>query len=316
MTIRTEQKITESAAKVTFVVILAVFLWALYALPEVVVANSHPRYGLIGSAGLLLTVILILAALVLGIQWSLGGFRPPSWGTTGLQVLAWLVIAFGLKSLFVSIYVSLPTVPLMESFPWARIRLFLYSLYVLRIGVEWQLRFQGDWVHRRFAGIIKTLWRLPLPKNERIAAWLFIADGCICLLLPAIQSPAVIAWGFVTGTSASAAYVMYALAELPLGIGLLHRNELSKMLVRAYLTAGAINLLIYAVLPGRGYRTDLLLSTFAPGLAGSQFDLATTVFWLLLGLAVVARLTLIWLLFPETITPLNRAFRRLTDRSA
>lgn len=302
-------------AKALLIFYLCAFGWILAQAPSVLVAvGVSPRMGLV-PLSVVLGVILILAVLAWGIDRALKGFLLPGWGLIALRILSCLVLADGFATLVFSLTAPLPGQSNLpgQIYPGARLGLFLYALYLLRIGVEWFYRFHPQWTKRHIIDAIRMPELPPLSRGVRIAAWLFIADGCLCFLLSLLRWPAAVVGDFKTGVNASMVYAAYCLAELLLGVGVLRRSELIRKLALAYLAVGILNVLSYVLIPGTEDRLVELLGAVTPGLAGTPFEFALTMFWILMTFVLFSRVALIWPLIPLRRMPLMRALRRPSE---
>jgi hypothetical protein len=299
-------------AKSLLIFYLCAFAWILAQAPSLIVAvGVSPRAGFANLA-VVLGVILILAFLAWGIDRALKGFLLPGWGLILLRIFSWFVLVDGLATLVFSVTAPLPGQSNLQGqiHPGARLGLFLYALYLLRVGAEWFYRFHPQWTRRYIIDALRMPQLPPLSRGARLAAWLFIADGCLCFLLALLQWPAAIAGDFKTGMTASAVYAVYCLSELLLGVGVLRQRELIRKLAIGYLAIGILNVLSYVLIPRTEDRLVDLLATATPGLAGAPFEFALMMFWVLMTVALFSRVALIWPLLSVPRMPLARALRR------
>jgi hypothetical protein len=298
-------------AKALVIFYLCAFGWILAQAPSVIVAvGVSPRVGL-AAFSVVFGMILILAALAWGMDRALKGFLLPGWGLIALRILSWFVLVDGLATLVFSVAAALPGQSNLpgQIYPGARLGLFLYALYLLRIGAEWFYRFH-QWTKRHILDAIAMPGLPPLSKGVRVAAWLFIADGCLCFLLALLRWPAAVAGEFKMGVNASTVYSVYCVAELLVGVGVLRHSELMRKLALGYLAIGILNVLSYVLIPGAEDRLVELLGAVTPGLAGPPFEFTLKLFWILMTFALFSRVALIWPLLSVRRMPLARALRR------
>jgi hypothetical protein len=299
-------------AKALVIFYLCAFGWILAQAPSVIVAvGVSPRVGL-AAFSVVFGMILILAALAWGMDRALKSFLLPGWGLIALRILSWFVLVDGLATLVFSVTAPLPGQSNLpgQIYPGARLGLFLFALYLLRIGAEWFYRFHPQWTRRHIVDAIAMPGLPPLSKGVRVAAWLFIADGCLCFLLALLGWPAAVAGEFKMGVNASTVYAVYCVAELLLGVGVLRHSELMRKLALGYLAVGILNVLSYVLIPGAEDRLVELLGAVTPGLAGPPFEFMLKLFWILMTFALFSRVALIWPLLSVRRMPLARALRR------
>jgi hypothetical protein len=148
-----------------------------------------------------------------------------------------------------------------------------YGLLAL-IGGLWLYYFNTFGVKAQFSGSGPVQPPGGRPFSVTMIAWLLLSGGALCGVFALLPFPAVLGGWMVTGWAARLFYAGVALIELWLGWGLLRLRPLSRVLSIACFVLGAVNSLLFALLPGAAARVAASMAVFSPGLrygSTSQF---------------------------------------------
>ncbi len=227
-------------------------------------ATPFLKYTLFITSGLLLG----LAAW--GIATAIGLFRLRSWARASILVFSGLLLFFGAISALFIVFIP---IPVQENVPHqfmvgVRIGVAMFYLLWVGVGLWWLYLFNKAAVKKQFLGDLPATDRSPKPLSITVIAWFLLVGGILMPFWALLRMPAAVFGLVLTGWKGSLVYLVYAAAEVYLGLGLLKLKPLSRTLAVYFFLFGILNSLLFAVLPGRAARMATLMESFSPTMPG------------------------------------------------
>jgi hypothetical protein len=207
--------------------------------------NDVPPY--VRVAGLV-TAGAMLALATWGVTTAIGLIRLRRWARVCILVFSvFMVLTFG-SGAIVMAFLPLPSPPNVPPGLMTGIRIGIVCIYgiLALIGGWWLYLFNRAAVVAQFA---------PGPPPARplsvsMIAWFLVFGGVVCFVYTWLPFPAMLFGFMIKGWPAMTIYLLLALLQLWLGIGLLRLRPLSRVLTIGFFLLGALNSLAFALLPG------------------------------------------------------------------
>jgi len=207
-----------------------------------------------------------------GIATAVGLLRLCAWARWSILAFSVMLTFIGAVTALCMLFVPLPRTPGVPPDFTRGIVAGMACFYALLalIGGFWLYFFNTSKVKTQFArgGIIQPPGGRPFSLT--MIAWLILSGGALCSVCAFLPLPAVLGGWMITGWMARLFYAGIALIELWLGWGLLRLRPLSRVLSIAFFVLGAVNSLLFALLPGAEARIAASLAVFSPGLRYSS----------------------------------------------
>jgi hypothetical protein len=208
-----------------------------------------PSYARV--AGLVMAgVMLALAAW--GITTAVGLLRLRRWARVCILVFSAVMALCCGSAALVTAFAPMPSPPNVPPGLMTGVRIGLVCFYgiLTLIGGWWLYLFNRAAVVAQFA---------PGPPPARplsvsIIAWFLVFGVVVCFAYVWFPFPAVLFSFAIAGWPARTVYLLYALLQLWLGIGLLRLRPLSRVWAIGYFVFGLLNGFSFAVLPGAAAR--------------------------------------------------------------
>jgi hypothetical protein len=173
-----------------------------------------------------------------------------------------------------------------------------FWLTFLSIGVWWLIFFFLPKVRSQFeptplsempltggaSAIEQTQNRAARPISITIIAWLLLAGGLLIPLSLLLHAPAIFFTRLLTGRSAVALFLSFAILQVCIGLGLLRLKPAARVGAIAYLAFGFLNSLIFIAAPGRHERAAAITQSqhaMFPWIPQPQFQFDPTGFELM-----------------------------------
>ncbi|MDR3717521.1 MAG: hypothetical protein P4K98_01885 [Bryobacteraceae bacterium] len=202
----------------------------------------------------------VLAALsVWGIWTAVAIFRRRGWARVSIVVFAALLTFIGASASLVILFMPFPaqggvSQRMMDTARWG-IAGFYGVLAV--IGVWWLVLFNLGSTKEYFAQASHS--EPPArPLSVSVIAWWLLAGSLMCMAPAVMRAPAVVFGVVMTGWSALAAYLAFAVAQLLLGTGLLRLKEPARLAAIAYFCLTALSAVLALAPPGFAARMQIM----------------------------------------------------------
>jgi hypothetical protein len=202
----------------------------------------------------------ILAALsAWGIWTAVGIFRRRGWARISVVVFAALLTFIGASASLVILFMPFPaqggvSQRIMDAARWG-IAGFYGVLAV--IGVWWLVLFNLGSTKEYFAQA-STSEPPARPLSVSVIAWWLLAGSLMCVAPAVMRVPAVVFGVVMTGWGALAAYLVFVVAQLLLGTGLLRLKEPARLAAIAYFCLTALSAVLALAPPGFAARMQIM----------------------------------------------------------
>jgi len=207
-----------------------------------------------------------------GIATAVGLLRLCGWARWSMLAFSVLLTFFGAAAALGAIFGAAAPAPGVAPDLMRGILLGVGAFYAVLalLGGFWLYYFNTSAVKAQFSSAGPTQPPGGRPFSVTMIAWLMLPGGALCCVFAFLPFPAVLGGWMVTGWAARLFYAGVALIELWLGWGLLRLRPLSRVLSIAFFVLGAVNSLLFALLPGAAARVAASLAIFSPGLRYSS----------------------------------------------
>jgi len=212
------------------------------------------------AAGIIGLAFLVLFS-IWGVATGIGVFFLKRWARVSIIVFGVFLVFGGFLGALVTLVMPLPSTGPNAGGSFVAIKIGIAVFYLLMgaIGLWWVLLFNSRSVKTQFAGGQLLTDGTGRPVSISIIAWLLMLG---CAFIPfslAMRLPMIFLGKLLTGWTAASVYVLFAAAQLYIGIGLLRLNPRSRVLGIYYSVFGAANgILVYAP-PGREARLAAMM---------------------------------------------------------
>lgn len=249
-------------------------------LPAGVQQTSFNRYVMLFAAG------LFGALGVWGIVTAVGLFQMKPWARISTLIFSGGLVFYAACSLFFALlFPAFAPGDLSESFVRGMmIGMGVFYGALLAIGIWWLVLFNRAAIKAQFYGGTVPVEPFPLPLSITTIAWLLLTT---CIFFPFCMFtdwPATFLGWIVTGWRAKALFVMYGVAGVAAGYGLLKRRTWAYWLTMGYLVLALLNMLVFYGLPGAQDRTEELNRMVIPKGMNMDVPQVTPQFGILMGL--------------------------------
>jgi len=252
-------------------------------LPAGVQQTSFNRYAMLFTAG------LFSALGVWGIVTAIGLFRMKPWARISTLIFSGGLVFYAACSLFFALLLPVfAPADLPESFVRGMmIGMAVFYGALLAIGIWWLVLFNRPAIKAQFYGGTMPVEPFPLPLSITTIAWLLLTTCIFFPLLMFTDWPATFLAWIATGWLAKALYLVYGVAGVAAGYGLLKRKTWAYWLTVGYFGFGLLSLLVFYGLPGAQGRTEELSRMVIP--KGMNVDVPQVTPWegVLMGLVGV-----------------------------
>ncbi len=263
----------------TLLVAALVGLVTQMPMPAGVQQTPLDRYVLLSTAG------LFGALGIWGILTAIGLFRMKPWARMSTLIFSGGLVFCAACSLgFVFL---VPTfIPGGEQLPFLRgiiVGMAVFYGLLLLIGIWWLVLFNRAVIKAQFYGGAVPVEPFPVPLSITTIAWFLLTT---CVLFPFFlftDWPSfVLAW-VVTGWMAKLLYLVYGVAGVAAGFGLLKRRTWGYWLTVGYFGFGLLSLLVFYGLPGAQARIDELNRMIIPEGTNVDVPQVTPLFGIIMG---------------------------------
>jgi hypothetical protein len=265
----------QRSAGVTAVGVVAIIggaLTCLFALFAAFAAVMIPQLPNKTPTAFPAAVLGVEAAVFLGVgAWAIasaiGLLRLKNWARISILVLGGLLVGFGFCGLFGAVMLTvmpMPTPPGKEvphSF-MAVVGAIMaaWCLIQMAVGIWWLVLLNRKAVKQQFLGEGVTQAVGGRPVSITVIAWFMTVSGVLSIpFYLATRYPAMLFGMLIHGWLAKAFYLLYLLASVAIGIGLLRLKPLSHTLALWFYVFGLVNLAANLLLPGAHARFEALL---------------------------------------------------------
>jgi hypothetical protein len=155
---------------------------------------------------------------------------------------------------------------------------------LLAIGIWWLILFNRAAIKAQFYGGTVPVEPFPIPLSITTIAWLLLTTCIFFPFLVFTEWPATFLAWIVTGWAAKVLYLVYGVAGVAAGYGLLKRRVWAYWLTAGYLVLALANMVAFYGLPGAQARIDALDQFIAPQGIGVDTPRVTPLFGSLMGL--------------------------------
>lgn len=263
----------------------AVFgLLTLMPPPAGVQQTEFERYAMLFTGG------LFAALSIWGIVTAIGLFRMKRWARVSTLVFSAGLICFAILGLIFLGFFFLGLIPLTTppgaSDPILRGAMMgvgaFYGL-LLAISIWWLLLFNRAAIKAQFYGGTVPVEPFPIPLSIQVIAWLLLTTCIFFPFLVFTDWPATFLAWIVTGWAATLLYLVYGVAGVAAGYGLLRRRMWAYWLTVGYLGFALVSMVIFYGLPGAQTRIDELNRMLIPAGANVDVPQVTPLFGILMG---------------------------------
>ncbi|MGH9861389.1 MAG: hypothetical protein ACRD5F_15330 [Candidatus Acidiferrales bacterium] len=236
--------------------------------PETPAAQANP-------AMMRFAMFFVVAFFGLIGLWQLGTafgvWKLKPWGRVSLVVFAGLLVTFQAIGMLMVFFLPMPTDVAGAADFMLAVRVFLFAFYALTagIGVWWLVYFTRPGVKALFSpdGVVPP--ESPRPLSIVIIGWLLATTALLWPLAIYWQWPAILFWKVFTGWGAVAINTVWCAVTLYAGIGLLRWRMNGYYAAIGFYAFGAVNTLVFYLLPGVAERTREMIAAMPFLLADS-----------------------------------------------
>ena len=238
-----------------------------------------------------------------GIVSAVGLLRLKNWARICFAVFGGILALFSLFGAFgmlMTMFVLPPNIPPGSNVPPGLITsiLVIFAVFMLlsaSLGIWWVIYFNRGSLKVQFPGEAASSGSGQLPLGISIVAWFLIVGGGICGLLMFFSFPTLM-FGFVLrGWAVRLVFLLYAVAGLGSGIGMLKKRIEALTVAVAYFIVGALNGISYFLIPG-SFERMMALSREVYGIQAPPLNMTTAFMWSILFGLIVSTLPLWFLL--------------------
>ncbi len=242
--------------------------------------------------------IVLFALSAWGIATAVGLLRLGAWARWSILAFSVLLTFVGATSALGVMFVPLPQTPGVSPDLMRGVQVGIAGFYALLalIGGFWLYFFNTSGVKAQFSGSGSGPAQPPggRPFSVTMIAGFMLAGSALCGVFAFLPLPVALAGWIVSGWAARLIYAGICIFELWLGWGLLRLRPLSRVLSIAFFALGALNSLLFALLPGAASRVAASLAVLSPELRYSSVSQFPSMIGSLVGVPFSA--VLIWLL--------------------
>jgi hypothetical protein len=226
-----------------------------------------------------------------GIWTSVGIFRRRGWARISIVVFAAMLTFMSVGGCLVFLFLQLPPQPgvsqkLMDGVRWGMAG--FYGL-LAAIGVWWLVLFNMNSTKEYFGQDAPSGPR-SRPLSVSVIGWYLLVSSLFLAVSAVIRVPAFVFGAMITGWGAPAVYMLFAGAQVFLGIGLLRLREQARVGTIGYFCLIALNSAVTMMLPGYSAKMEAMLREmpkFFPAGTPAQMPQPTWIF-MLIGVAFAA----------------------------
>jgi len=257
--------------------------------------NAAVMTGLV-RISLLIGGIVLFALSAWGIATAVGLLRLGAWARWSILAFSVLLTFVGATSALGVMFVPLPQTPGVSPDLMRGVQVGIACFYALLalIGGFWLYFFNTSGVEAQFSGSGPAQPPGGRPFSVTMIAGFMLAGSALCGVFAFLPLPAALAGWIVSGWAARLIYAGICIFELWLGWGLLRLRPLSRVLSIAFFALGALNSLLFALLPGAASRVAASLAVLSPELRYSSVSQFPSMIGSLVGVPFSA--VLIWFL--------------------
>ncbi len=269
-----------------FTLAMGIVMLVVMMLAPIPRSNQFPGSPVLFRVIFLLASLMYLLPAIWGILTGIGLWRLRNCARISTIVFSVLLVLMGGFGGLTSLVMPMPAVPNSPADPsvLAGVRLVMgvFSLALLGIGVWWLVFFNRPKVKEQFGqppvvaggSTLQTVYAvqaLPVgatatgtarrPLSITIIAWLLLVG---CLFIPlglALRGPAMLFTKLLTGWPAVSLYVVFAVAQLAIGVGLLRLKPAARVAAIAYFAFAFVNTAVFYFAPGGRARMVALLES-------------------------------------------------------
>ncbi len=247
------------------------------------------------------TAVVFLGCALWGVLTAVGLFRMRRWARISILVIAALLVIFCGLSL-VMILFAFQFMPELDSMPGAGFVIgMMIAIYLLPIllGIWWLVYFNRGAVKAAFLVGFVPDESPHRPLSIAIIAWHAIAFGLMTVPGVVIQFPVFIFGILLTGWKAEPIYLLFGVAQLAIGIGLLKLKPWGHTAAVWFCLFVMVHSVVFAFLPGKAERLTEMMQYYPPefGADAKVLELASLFFWLGGVFVWVTFGTALWFLF-------------------
>jgi hypothetical protein len=189
---------------------------------------------------------------VWGIVTAIGLFRLRPWSRWSILIFSGMLAFIGAISIVPTALMQFPTPPGSPPHMMAIVKAvgIAFYLFVALIGAAWLWFFSTATTRAQFGSGVAPVSSSRRPLSVSLIALLLLFGALMCLVATFLPMPATVLGLVLTGPAARIVFLAMAAAQFALGVGLWRLNPLSRILTLVYLGFGAVNAVLYVVLPG------------------------------------------------------------------
>jgi hypothetical protein len=228
--------------------------------------RAEPSLDSTARLGVLFGSLFTFAFAAWGIVTAVGLFRLRPWARWSILIFsALLVVIAGLGGLAI-LLVPLPSPASVPQGTMTAIRWGVAAFYGLLVllGAAWLYFFNRSKVKEQFAAGSASAGPPKRPPSITVIGVYLLIGGVGCVIIGFFPLPAVLLGLIVSGWPAHLIYLALGILQLGLGVGLIRLWPPARWIAAGYFLFGAVNSLMYAVLPGFAERATAAMTLPGP----------------------------------------------------